>query len=109
MHTSGCAVAIPESELRRLLSAKLLDLYYRLKQAKELEDAKIDGFETCPNCPWGVVIENPNERLFRCQNETCKQVSCRKCKKKVSGLQVKADPRNTCRKPVKVCLKVVSC
>jgi TRIAD3 protein (E3 ubiquitin-protein ligase RNF216) len=84
MDTSGCSAIFPESELGRLLDAKALGLYHRLKQAKELEDAEIDGFETCPNCPWGAVIDNPNERLFRCMNDDCKQVSCRKCRKQVS-------------------------
>lgn len=28
-----------------------------------------------------MVIENPDEKLFRCGNETCSKVTCRLCKK----------------------------
>jgi len=58
-------------------------LYYRLKQAKELEQAALDGLESCPSCHYAAVIENPEEKLFRCMNEECMQTTCRKCRRKV--------------------------
>lgn len=85
MDTSGCTSAFPESELARLLPPKSLGLYHRLKQAKELELAALDGLEICPSCPYAAVIENPAEKLFRCTNEACQQVTCRKCRRAVSG------------------------
>lgn len=84
MDTSGCSSAFPESELARLLPAKSLELYYRLKQAKELEQAAIDGLESCPSCPYAAVMDNPEEKLFKCMNEECRQLTCRKCRRKVS-------------------------
>jgi hypothetical protein len=32
-----------------------------------------------------VVIEGDEERLFRCEDPQCGVISCRKCKKPVSG------------------------
>lgn len=82
MDTSGCLAPFPDSELTRLLPSKSLELYHRLKQASELESAQIDGLETCPHCPFSAIIDNPHEKLFRCLNEECGEVSCRKCKRK---------------------------
>lgn len=84
MDTSGCQSAFAEAELSRLLSPKSLELYYRLRLAKELEEAAIEGLENCPYCPWAVVIDNPYEKLFRCLNDDCLKVSCRGCKEAVS-------------------------
>lgn len=85
MDTSGCQALFVETELSRLLSVKSLELYHRLKLAKELEQAAIEGLENCPFCPWAVVIDNPDEKLFRCENGPCRKVSCRACKKAVSN------------------------
>ena len=85
MDQSGCKLPFPESELRRFLTPKLLELYERVKQRKEIEAAGIEGLEECPFCEYKVVIENEQERLFRCENEACGAVTCRKCKKPVRG------------------------
>ncbi|KAK0207116.1 hypothetical protein DFS33DRAFT_645375 [Desarmillaria ectypa] len=82
MDQSGCKRPFPESELRRLLSPKLMELYERVKQRKEIEAAGLDGLEECPFCEYKCVIENPDEKLFRCGNEeTCGTITCRSCKK----------------------------
>lgn len=87
MHESGCKEPFPISELRRILSPKLMDLYERVKQQKEIEAAGLEGLEECPFCEWKCVLEVSNEedKLFRCGNEEggCGVVSCRMCKKKV--------------------------
>lgn len=81
---SGCKLPFSDKELARFLTPKLLSLYHRTKQTKEIEAAGLDGLEECPFCEYKVVIENPNEKLFRCENEDCSIVSCRACKKVVS-------------------------
>ncbi|GJJ08592.1 hypothetical protein Clacol_002811 [Clathrus columnatus] len=78
---SGCKQPFPDSELARFLSPKLLQLYHRLKQQEEVAEASLEGLEECPFCEYKVVIENPDEKLFRCQNEECMAVTCRQCKK----------------------------
>ncbi|KIY45011.1 hypothetical protein FISHEDRAFT_18691, partial [Fistulina hepatica ATCC 64428] len=81
MDQSGCKQPFPESELRRFLPEKLLALYERVKQRKEIEAAGLDGLEECPSCEYKCVIDNPDEKLFRCENEDCGAVTCRQCKK----------------------------
>ncbi|KDR78857.1 hypothetical protein GALMADRAFT_224109 [Galerina marginata CBS 339.88] len=85
MHESGCSQPFPASELRRILSSKLMDLYERVKQQKEIQAAGLEGLEECPFCEWKCVLEvsNEEEKLFRCGNEDggCGVVSCRSCKK----------------------------
>ena len=56
---------------------------------KEIEDAGLEGLEECPFCDFKVVIDNEEEKLFRCQKEDCMAVSCRACKKLVSCIIIK--------------------
>lgn len=84
MDQSGCKLPFPESELARFLSSKLLELYYRVKQRKEIEAAGLENLEECPFCEYKCVIENEMEKLFRCENAACCAISCRMCKKPVS-------------------------
>jgi len=63
MDQSGCNLAFPESELRRFLTPKLLDLYERVKQRRESEAAGLENLEECPFCEYKVVIENEDETL----------------------------------------------
>ncbi|GJE95558.1 hypothetical protein PsYK624_117440 [Phanerochaete sordida] len=81
MDQSGCKLLFAPAELRRILTPKLLELYERVSQRKELEAAGLDNLEECPFCEYQVVIENEEEKLFRCEREECGAVSCRKCKK----------------------------
>ncbi|QRV85512.1 TRIAD3 [Ceratobasidium sp. AG-Ba] len=81
MDQSGCKLAFSESEIQRFLSAKTFELWHRIKQEQEIELAQIPGLESCPFCSYAVVIENEQERLFRCENSECGVVSCRECKK----------------------------
>lgn len=85
MDQSGCKQPFPDSELRRLLTPQLLALYERVKQRKEIEAAGLANLEECPFCEYKVVIENEDEKLFRCEGDDCGAVSCRGCKKPVSG------------------------
>lgn len=83
MDQSGCKLLFSDIELKRFLPEKLWSLYERVKQTKEIEAAGLDGLEDCPFCDFKLVIENDEEKLFRCQNEECRVVSCRACKKVV--------------------------
>jgi E3 ubiquitin-protein ligase RNF216 len=83
MDQSGCKLPFPLSQLRRFLTPKLMELYDRVKQMKEIEAAGLENLESCPFCEYKVVIENPEEKLFRCEGGDCGVVSCRGCKKVV--------------------------
>lgn len=82
MDISGCKMAFPESELRRILPAKLFDLYEQIRQRRDIELAELEGLEECPFCDYKVVVDVDFEtdKVLRCQNEECLKVSCRKCK-----------------------------
>ena len=91
MDQGGCKLAFSESELQRFLPSKLLDLYYRVKQTKDIEEADLEGLEECPFCEYKVVIENLEEKLSRCERDDCGVVSCRNCKKLVSHFKCHQD------------------
>ncbi|VDC06967.1 unnamed protein product [Peniophora sp. CBMAI 1063] len=79
----GCAAHFGDSELRRVLPPKLLELYERVRQRRDVEAAGIDDMEECPFCDFKMIFEvdADTDKLFRCQNPDCEQISCRKCKK----------------------------
>lgn len=85
MDISGCKMAFPESELRRILPAKLFDLYEQIRQRRDIELAELEGLEECPFCDYKVVVDVDfaTDKVLRCQNEECLKVSCRKCKNEV--------------------------
>jgi E3 ubiquitin-protein ligase RNF216 len=83
MDQSACKGLFPQSELTRFLTPKLMELFLRIKQRKEIAAAGLHGLEECPFCDFKMVIENEQEKLFRCQNDECLAVSCRQCKKPV--------------------------
>ncbi|KAJ7509982.1 hypothetical protein B0H11DRAFT_1957067 [Mycena galericulata] len=80
MDQSGCKLPFPDTELHRFLTPKLMSLYERVKQTKEVEAAGIEGLEECPFCEYKCVIENEQEKLFTCRNDDCAAISCRQCK-----------------------------
>lgn len=81
MDTSGCQAVFSEVVLAEVVGERTMSLYHRLRQMKDLEMAAIDGLESCPHCPFALVIDNPDEKLFRCLNPSCLKVTCRKCKR----------------------------
>ncbi|KAF9506192.1 hypothetical protein BS47DRAFT_1399698 [Hydnum rufescens UP504] len=68
-------------KLNVIFPPRLMGLWERIKQEKAISQAQIEGLESCPFCSYSVVIENEQERLFRCESEECGIVSCRACKK----------------------------
>ncbi|KAG6856665.1 hypothetical protein H0H87_002042 [Tephrocybe sp. NHM501043] len=83
MDQSNCSALFPESQLRRILPKKMMDLYERVKQKKEVAEAGLEGLEECPFCEWGCVVDRSfeEEKLLKCGNVECGRVSCRGCKK----------------------------
>ncbi|EJD49505.1 hypothetical protein AURDEDRAFT_33559, partial [Auricularia subglabra TFB-10046 SS5] len=77
-----CAMIFDERVLRKALNDKAMELYYRVKTRRELEAAGLDNLEECPFCEYACVVDNADEKLFRCAREECGEVSCRRCKKR---------------------------
>lgn len=81
MDQDGCQLEFPVSEIKRFLDSKAYDLLEKIKAERAVTDACLEGLEECPFCDFKCIIENDQERLFRCENEDCGIVSCRQCKK----------------------------
>ncbi len=73
----GCKKDFSLRALRTLLRPQVVDLILRRSQQAELRSAQLDNMEACPFCDFALIIENPDERLFRCQNPDCLKESCR--------------------------------
>ena len=85
MDISGCKMAFPDSELRRVLPEKLFELYEQIRQRRDIELAELEGLEECPFCDFKVVmdVDFQADKVLRCQNEECGKFSCRRCKREV--------------------------
>ncbi|KLT39658.1 hypothetical protein CC85DRAFT_183013 [Cutaneotrichosporon oleaginosum] len=81
MDMSQCDAPFSDAVLAAVCGEQTMSLYHRLRQMKDLEMAAIDGLESCPHCPFAMVIDNPDEKLFRCHNPACSKVTCRNCKR----------------------------
>ncbi|KAJ7632726.1 hypothetical protein FB45DRAFT_913292 [Roridomyces roridus] len=81
MDQSGCKLPFPDTELNRFLTPKLMSLYERVKQTKEIAASGLE-VEECPFCEFKCVMEASieQEKLFTCRNEECSAISCRQCK-----------------------------
>lgn len=53
---------------------------HRLVQQKHIKESGLE-LDSCPFCDFSICIENPDEKLFVCQNDDCAVVSCRNCKR----------------------------
>ncbi|ODQ55001.1 hypothetical protein SAICODRAFT_89121 [Saitoella complicata NRRL Y-17804] len=82
MDGSGCKSLFVMSEVRHFLPEKNLEALLRIQQEEELRMADLEGLVRCPFCDYAEVIENPDDKEFRCKNEGCLEVSCRLCQLK---------------------------
>ncbi|KAH7107635.1 hypothetical protein BKA62DRAFT_610679, partial [Auriculariales sp. MPI-PUGE-AT-0066] len=78
----ACEASFSEAVLSRIIKSKTMELYHRVCARRDLQAAGLDGLEECPFCDYACVVENAEEKLFRCQREDCGEISCRKCKKR---------------------------
>ncbi|CUA75091.1 TRIAD3 [Rhizoctonia solani] len=84
MDQSGCRAAFPDEQLQQVLSPETLDLVYRLRQKKAIDDAKIRGLEHCPFCDYAYIVVDDGP-TFLCRKPGCMIVSCRKCRRVEHG------------------------
>ncbi|KAG0261093.1 hypothetical protein DFQ27_003157 [Actinomortierella ambigua] len=77
---SDCTSTFNDAEARRFLSKHVFDRLMRIRQQKELEKAGIESLVECPFCPYAAIVENEDDKEFRCESPKCRAVSCRLCK-----------------------------
>jgi TRIAD3 protein (E3 ubiquitin-protein ligase RNF216) len=63
--------------LQTILPGKMLQLFTRRMQREELRAANLGDIDSCPFCDFAMIIDNENERLFKCLNPECLRESCR--------------------------------
>ena len=81
MDESGCQATFSRGERARFLDAKKIDKLERLQQQTELREANLANLETCPWCDFAAICPPIQvDREFRCGNEECEKISCRKCR-----------------------------
>ena len=73
-----CKSNINLTTLSKALDPKMFSQWLRKIQEKEVQDAKIDGMEHCPFCPFAMImISHPTwQPTFTCQQPDCQRKSC---------------------------------
>lgn len=80
---SGCQAPFARSELKEVLGSSIMEKLDSLQQEDEIRNAELEGLEDCPFCSYKVVLPPVEEdKEFRCENTSCRVVSCRLCKEK---------------------------
>jgi TRIAD3 protein (E3 ubiquitin-protein ligase RNF216) len=80
---SGCQASFDRQQLKEILGLAVMEKLDSLQQEDEIRKAGLEGLEDCPFCSYKAVLPPVEEdREFRCENSSCKVVSCRLCKEK---------------------------
>lgn len=79
--TAGCGAPFARAQLHLLEDKELLEKLEQLQQEKDIREAGLDDLEECPFCDYKAILPPIEEDFeFRCANEECEKVSCRRCK-----------------------------
>ncbi|CAH1791817.1 unnamed protein product [Owenia fusiformis] len=78
--TGDCKAQFPTQVLQSVLPSKVFSNLLRKIQEEEIRQADIEGLESCPFCSFATIIDNPDEKIFKCLNPECLKESCRLCK-----------------------------
>ncbi|KAF7589761.1 hypothetical protein BBP40_003869 [Aspergillus hancockii] len=83
LDTSECKATFSRWHLEEALDSSLMRKLDNLQQQDEIEQAGLEGLESCPFCDFKAICPPVEEdREFRCYNPTCETISCRLCKDK---------------------------
>ncbi|KAF9582362.1 hypothetical protein BGW38_000298 [Lunasporangiospora selenospora] len=77
--TAGCTSFFSDSEATKFLSKSVFEGLLRARQQNELKMAGLDSLVECPFCSYAAVVENDDDKEFRCLAPKCLKVSCRQC------------------------------
>lgn len=78
--TAECSSVFTDSEALKFLSKPVFEGLLKARQQSELKMAELDSLVECPFCSYAAVVENDQDKEFRCQAPKCRRVSCRLCK-----------------------------
>ncbi|KAI1114433.1 hypothetical protein F5Y14DRAFT_169176 [Nemania sp. NC0429] len=82
MSLDGCSAGFSWAQRALFLNKKLTVALDRIEQEAVLRMAGIENLETCPFCPYAAEYPPVEvDKEFRCDNPSCRQVSCRLCRK----------------------------
>ncbi|CAG0894515.1 unnamed protein product [Darwinula stevensoni] len=76
----SCSALFDYRTLAKLMKPSVMSRILKQKQAEEIKAADIPCLECCPFCDFAMIVEDSNEKLFRCLNPECMKESCRLCK-----------------------------
>ncbi|KAL4980102.1 hypothetical protein BDW66DRAFT_70123 [Aspergillus desertorum] len=80
---NGCQAPFDRRQLKEVLGTSVMEKLDSLQQEDEIREAGLEGLEDCPFCPYKAILPPVEEdREFRCENSSCKVISCRLCKDK---------------------------
>ncbi|KAF9901329.1 hypothetical protein EC991_006256 [Linnemannia zychae] len=78
--TAGCKAVFSDSEAVIFLPKPVFEGLMRARQQNELKMAGLDSLVECPFCSYAAIVENDEDKEFRCQGPKCHKVSCRLCR-----------------------------
>ena len=88
----GCNYLFQLNEMEKFFDERKFEFYQKQLLADELRKAGLDSsLDSCPFCEFSMIIDNQNERVFKCLN--CSIESCRSCKL-ISHLPLRCDEVN---------------
>ncbi|KAG0035005.1 hypothetical protein BGZ81_001515 [Podila clonocystis] len=77
---SDCKSSFPDSEAKNFLVPAVFNGLQQARQQQEIKMAGLDSLVECPFCSYAAVVENDDDKEFRCMGRKCRKVSCRLCK-----------------------------
>ncbi|KAF9310831.1 hypothetical protein BG003_008055 [Podila horticola] len=75
-----CKSSFPDSEAKKFLVPAVFNGLQLARQQQEIKMAGLDSLVECPFCLYAAVVENDDDKEFRCMGRKCRKVSCRLCK-----------------------------
>ncbi|KAJ3428349.1 e3 ubiquitin-protein ligase [Anaeramoeba flamelloides] len=85
-----CDFGFSLTMIQKAVPEKTWDLFERLVQESEINQAKIENLRKCPNCDYAEIIEDIQEvKILKCKNPKCLSKTCLFCNEK-------AHPGKTC-------------
>lgn len=77
--TDGCDASYPMSQLQKALSSNILSKYEDRVQEENIYLADLADLVRCPSCDFAALMD-PEDKVFKCHNQTCLKETCRYCK-----------------------------